>query len=1081
MTFAREVAAVAHAELRSVRRLSRTWLFSAVVLLLGMAAFAAITGLHGFFGAESASAGLLTPRFLMAAVGAQVTLGVFSLALVFLAFDVRARDAKDRLAEVLDARPVGNFALLLGRLIGLVLSVWFVVALLALVWQGLGLLALATDLPVGEPIEPLSLAALVLVDAPAYLAMWCALVILISVVARNRLVTAIVCLALLGLWMWAPTQVPTYLMPMILGVTSATAFPSDLVSVFVPAWDLAHRGCELLLAGGFLTLAAALHPRPDARARTPGLAIGTLLILLGGAGIALLMAELGEPVENRAAWRAFHEAHRDDPKADVVAVTGSVKIDPGRELVVALDYRLRIPGDAASIAFSLNPGMRPTSVLLNGAPADFRHESGLLQVDATAPPGAATLSIAAEGVPDAAFAYLDGEVDGLTMPTNENLVAWLGTQASIFHDDYVALMPGAYWMPLPGVAVDRDDPAYYGKDYFELDLAVEAPASWLVAGPGRREGQAGLARFRPGAPLPEVALFAAPFARAATEVAGVELELLTHPAHGRNVAFFSDAAEEIEQRVGELLESAERMGLGYPYGGLSVVEVPTNLRVYGGGWRMDSVLSLPGIVAMRENGWPTARFESRFSNPERFEDQEGGLAVAKRRVLDRAFHQDITGGNPLHGGVRNLLAFVAGARGEGAAALDFVLHDLAVQLITNRRSGWFSPYSFDGAAGFGRLMAAFAQPGTGSIAGRSYLGETRRAPVRDRALGASLAELDPTEDPQVAANVLWLKGPEIAQAIRFGVGREAAAAMLAELRRRHLGGNFTAADLNAAAAAVGVDLAALLGDWLHDAALPGFVVSPLAIERLQDDDQGRPRYQLRVSVRNEEPVPGLVRLRYEAGRRGTRVEDATAPVRVAGRSSVDIGLVSNQPPHGVELLFFLSLNRDQRRALTIPQVDQTERLAAEPFAGWRVSEWRPAVEPGVVVDDLDAGFVVRYEDERAMAQLTRAAAPPGARLPEADIDQGLPVYGAFPPVRGWARQPHDRAWGKYRRTLARAARGPGNAVAEFLAEIPAPGRWRLGYHLPSMRSERRGDTVLGSYDLRVVAGGEETLPFRRPG
>ena len=71
----------------------------------------------------------------------------------------------------------------------------------------------------------------------------------------------------------------------------------------------------------------------------------------------------------------------------------------------------------------------------------------------------------------------------------------------------MALVPGVFWMPLPGVAVGGDEPGRYGNDYFTMDLQVSVPPTWLVAGPGRRVGEAGEFRFKPAAPVPAIGLW----------------------------------------------------------------------------------------------------------------------------------------------------------------------------------------------------------------------------------------------------------------------------------------------------------------------------------------------------------------------------------------------------------------------------------------------------------------------------------------------------------------------------------------------------------------------------------------------
>lgn len=1093
MTQARQFLAVAFAEMRSARRLTRTWLFAVLSLLIGFGFYLYFTMIHFLASGFSASAGVFNPRFIMAAQGVIVVI-IFLVAVVFLAFDIRARDARERIADVLDVRPVGNLVLLAGRLAGLVFITWLAAALLVFGWQGTGLLALALELPAGEPVEPRSVLAFLFVDAPPALALWCSLVILLAVTLRNRLAVAVLTLALLGGWGWAVFRLPLYLLPAISGQATATVFPSDIVPFSIPAAEFAQRGCQLLLAAGFLLLAAALHPRGD-KHRRPQLAVGIALLALGCAGIAVLVWRIDASRAQQEGWLAAHEARRDEPRAAMESVAGQVVVAPADELTLALDYVLRPPGEG-SMLFSLNPGMRVQSLRLDGAAAEFQHANGLLEVDVPASLANSptlTMSVAAAGAPLAAFGYLDSALDLVALPSNDGLLAFLGIDASVFHEDYVALMPGAFWMPLPGAAAGRDDPARYGHDFFAIDLAVEVPENWLVAGPGRREGSAGAFRFRPTAPVPEVGLLAGPFERSALQAAGVELELLTSAAHSRNKAVFAAAAPALEERLTEIFAGAEKMGLGYPYGGLSVVETPVTLRSYGGGWRMNSRQALPGVVMLRETGWPTSRFDVQFFNEEEAINAEGGLGAARLGVLDRFFQNDVTGGNPLHGAVRNVIGYQTGARGEGAIALDFVLHELATQLLTDRRSGFFSPFVFASGQAFGNLVAnvmtSLFAPGA-SIGGSVYLSLTRTPSVWDRALGAPLADLDPAEDAERALYVLWLKGPEIAQAMLDGLGRETAAALLAEVRRRHAGGNFTAQDFRAAATAVGVDLDALLGDWLHDSALPGFLTSTVRIDRLADDDQGQPRYQISVHVRNDEPVPGLVRLSYGEwqGEEAGWISDATPPVRVAGETSVELGLVASRVPERLSLALYLSLNRDQSIPLPLPDVDEAQSIASEPFTGWRPSAWLPDSDAGIVVDDLDPGFSVAYDDA-ASTGLRLSGVEPDRLPPQTDMDQGLPTYN-ITVVDGWSRDSVPASWGKYRRTVARVEPGDGAARAVFAAQLPAPGRWRLDYHLPEMEytsaSVSLGGSVVtnvrrqagwryGSYDMRIVAGGAETI------
>lgn len=1085
----REFAAVTMAEMRSSRRLVRTWMFIALSVLVGLLMYLYYVVLHGMFSGLSSTFGFLNPRFLISASSFMV-IATFMLAIVFLAFDVRARDARARMIEVLDSRPVGNATLIAGRLTGVVLIAWVPMLVMFALIQGVGAAGLAFDWPFGEPVQPASVFGLLLVDAPLTLGLWCAIVMLLATALRYRLAVVVVALALIGLFFWMIFRVPVYLIPALTGMTSLSYTASDILPLFIDPVIFGQRVCTLLVTVGLVLLAAALHPRKDQQSSAPRFGAAAVLLLLGAGGIgALAWAATGD-VQQRNVWVAAHQAQQDAPRVGIDELSGRIGIEPGETLRLELNYELTAPASqsVSELVFSFNPGMTVQAVRSDGETLAFTHEAGLLTIAMPLAAGAsARLSIVAEGVPNSAFAYLDAALDTTTLTGQDSQLILMGSEASIYAQNYVALMPGVHWLPTPGAATGREDPQRYGRDYFNVDLLVDVPDGWLVAGPGRRQrenGEAHAFRFRPTAPVPEVALLASAFERQAIEVAGVEIELLMSPKHLRNVAVFDEAAEAIRERVSELFEEAEKLGIGYPYRGLSLVETPGILRSYGGGWRMDSVQSLPGIVALREYGFPTTRFEVRFFRLDELEMDEGGVPAAKTDVLANFFRNDVSGGDPLHGALRNVLAFQTGASGEGAIALDFLVHELASQLVSQRRSGYFAAQTYGDSQDFATVMAqtiTSVTTGQGSIGDTVYASATNRPHVWDRALGAALADLSPAEDSIVALNVLWLKVPNIASALIDALGREKVGEVLTELRRRHLGGNFTADDFNAAAAQVGVDMNAIVGDWLRDAALPGFLASDVALFRVADNDQGQPQYQVSVHIRNDEPAPGLVKLVI-----GNRVgreyfSNEMMPTRVPGESAVELAFITNNLPADLGVWPYLSLNRSHI-ALALPEVDASEIVDAEPFTGTRASDWRPPADGGIVVDDLDPGFAVQSGDDETPSSVGGFQTW-GA--PNIDMDEGLPVFPFG--FQSWARQESSASWGKYRRTLARAWKGDGDTKAVFTASLPTAGRWRLDFHLPSLQANAvaaratravgavsvsvgSGDNQLGSYDMELLAG-----------
>ncbi|MCY3838978.1 MAG: hypothetical protein OXH09_10100, partial [Gammaproteobacteria bacterium] len=121
-----EFLAVALAEMRAARRMARTWVFVALTMLLGVLSYVQYAGMHALSGFAS-TLGSFGPKVLVTSIG-MVMAVVLIIGMVFLAFDVRARDQRERMAEVLDARPIGTVGLLAGRLTALVFVLWIPVA-----------------------------------------------------------------------------------------------------------------------------------------------------------------------------------------------------------------------------------------------------------------------------------------------------------------------------------------------------------------------------------------------------------------------------------------------------------------------------------------------------------------------------------------------------------------------------------------------------------------------------------------------------------------------------------------------------------------------------------------------------------------------------------------------------------------------------------------------------------------------------------------------------------------------------------------------------------------------------------------
>ncbi|MCY4056696.1 MAG: hypothetical protein OXG44_01710, partial [Gammaproteobacteria bacterium] len=162
--------AVAAAELRSARRLARTWVFIGIGFGVMGTAYGYYSYLHSSVSTGFLSAGELLPRFASAYFKSYV-LWFFMAAIVFLAFDLCSRDERERISEVLDSRAVSNLPVIGGRLVAIVLVVAMALGGAILLIQAVGTVGRALGWSV-DPLEPVATFTFLFVDAVPAMILW---------------------------------------------------------------------------------------------------------------------------------------------------------------------------------------------------------------------------------------------------------------------------------------------------------------------------------------------------------------------------------------------------------------------------------------------------------------------------------------------------------------------------------------------------------------------------------------------------------------------------------------------------------------------------------------------------------------------------------------------------------------------------------------------------------------------------------------------------------------------------------------------------------------------------------------------
>lgn len=1057
--------------------LKRYWILVTSVYLVALLIYVLQAAIFANYSSFSGSVELVPPRVALTSM-AEFCLTIFVVLAVLLSVEVRARDQRDRLTEVLDTRPFSNMALVLGRYLGVLLVCWLPLLLLPLLLQLVSWLLPLFGIPAGGWLAGYDVLAFVLYLALPTLAFSCAVAMLSALILRNRFVAVVLSIALLFVSLSLVEAKPFVIAQFadLLGV-SQLAQPSDLAPAVANWAGWSQRLTLVLLAVAALLWMVAVHPRPDNSRRLVLAVFGFVLFGLasGVAGYGY-HSQLADYAKVRD-WQQHHQGPV-GVTADLHQLDAQLNIKPGATLTAEVRLQLTAPQqqEAELLTLTLNPGFQISKVLVADTPAQFSHQHGLLQVTLPAPLAAGDsteLTIHYSGKPDPRFAYLDSTVslDQRTEYTGSRKLKQLGEQNAIFTADYVALMPGIYWLPVPGPAHSAEKG--WQRDFFRLNLTVSVPTDWTVAGPAvRKEVNRSATEVRyqlqPTATVPEVALIAAPFISHSTQVGNVRFEVLLHPQHEGLTTALAPAATALQQWLSEQVQAAAAAGLDYPYDVFSLVDVPSSLRSYQGGWRMDSAMAPPGMVLLPEQGLPSARFDTDGSQ-NLFASLMGWAPAADnstdpaeiiRSRLVNYLRNDFSASNVFSGYARNVYQHQVGTTGIGAAGLDDMLSQLTTLVLTGERRY----FALENALIIDKVLNKLMESGqatSATLAEQVLRVFSARPSVWEQALSASLNQFAPQQDPERASDVLALKGGLLASLLYDKLGAKGAGELLQQIRSQYSGGHYRLTDLLAEPQLQQAGLTEALTRWFEQPGLAGLTTAPAELFQLAATASQPLRYQLQFNVHNEEAAPGFARVSWQTDNNGPRYY--SDPFAVGGHSSVAFGMVLSDSPVSVYLEPYLALNRQEFLVATFSKGNIAVK-DQQAFHGVKaLGPRQTVVSEKIIADDLDPGF--RITEVSSNSRLLEWLRPAKATFKEQD--QGLPVSQG--PSRYWSRATDPSAYGRFRHTYALIEAGDGNTKALWNSQLPAKGKWYLEIYLPD--AVQLESTKLGKWHLEIISAG----------
>lgn len=1045
--------AAAQAECRSLFRMVRTWLVIAVVFVpIAILYFSYSNFIASASVSEPTTASIAT-RFLIHSYGGLCVLAAMFGA-IFLVFDARQRDVRDRVSEVLDAGSISNMELVAGRVLGSSFVALVPVWSFCLAAQCAVALDWAAGWNILRPFELGSFVKFFFLYAPLTVVAWCAVIALFAGTVRSRWAVALVSILVLCGMAWAIVRIPIYLYPIFLGLPGIGEIASDIVPRLPNLQDLQRCVGLVLIVVFVLSLTAAAYPRRDHLRIRTYLSLAGLSMLLAGTGYNILALS---PISSHDEWRSVHRDASTAPVLVLEHVSGSMILEPGSAMQIEAELNLGAQSDVAlrDVVFSLNPGLSISDLKVNGADTPFVHEAGLLTLESPEELRSGSeivLGVVANGLPDPGFAYLESAIDPTSVSLWSSALHTLGLEGSVFADDYVALPPGVFWLPLPGANYGYEDPRVRSRDFYTVNLDVEVPDTWLVAAPGIRKETAadrpGYVRFqfRHEHLVPSVGLFASNFVAHSKTIAGIDFEILLHPRHLSSARFFADKLDAISDLVSERVEHWRSRGLTLPCDTFRLVEIPAQLRSYGGGPLMKSIQSMPCMFLLREHGFPQAGFAEYW---ERTESWQSDRSIKDRvaSLLRNHFSSNYSGGNILAGINQNLFLFQTGVHGDGALEIELMLTDLLQTQSLDPRLEFFSPHAFMRRDELDSLLHSSMTPQRMrplfAFVNYPELEGVQGAPfestaVWEHAIGASWHTQDTHDSEFLDVAALFMRSATLATATHLTTESASVVALFSELRRRFSGTTMSAAEFYEVVRELEITAIPRPETWLNQREFPGFTVSKPNVYRLPDDVDGRPQYQTTVHMRNNESSAGTTKVSLAPTPSGRQIqiipESATFLfLTVTGETSVECGWVSEYVPAFV-IVEPVSLSLHGVPGLQIvvhvpsPATDDT--VHSIPLAGHRPSKWLPQPQTGIIVDDLDEGFSTGKIPDRNVEEIVRKRTIGGIIDPD------------------WIRVDYPGAWGTYRRTIATSLPNEGRNRAVFSVRLPTEGEWKLSYHVP---------------------------------
>lgn len=992
------------------------------------------------------------------------------VALVLVHFEqMRGRD----LMESVTAKSYKNICWIIGTVLGISILVYVIARVNFIVLYGVSLQGEVFNLDFGPAPELMSVLNLVFVDIPTTIVFYVALAMVFHQIRPTKLFVGTSTLTVAFLHLVLIQSVPFSWREIMSYSTTNSVLVSEILPYFSTGWILFNRLVSIILAVGMFLVASLLDTRRDSL-RPRYMQAAATCVALGIAGLFVHGFVLNHENQEKQRVAATHRTSSDQGWLDLTRIQGQVKVDPGISLFIDVELFVKKLGEHTldSLQFSFNPGMDLEHVLVDDRQQDFFFADGLITIplNSTDPTTHTwTVSIQASGVPDVDFGYPEPEIDFLGQSgLSLQMPKLLGVKNSIFDPRFVALMPGIRWYPVPlPMGTDKWVQSMQSPgDTYSVDLDIQiAEENWKLAAPERTilESKDFLHyKIHSDGEVPHFAIVASEFHSRIMKANDVELELLIHNRHFKESESMNAIWDLMLSFVAERLSDLSEAGLPFPYKSLTFVEVPNHLRLIGG-YDMPFLYSQPGLVFLRESGYPTANWDRRYEEYLGFEMMSESDRA--KDMTESIFLYDYT--NALGGNLVRAVAdqyspsmdFVPGWQG---LVLTHMRRFLVNDIVMGPDDYNTSPSDITVVAEIADLTAIYP----GLVLDTFFRVNEQQDPRR---LEGQIYEQYMLSD--ASFSVQSMRMSELIQSEDFSLRRSAIELRLSDMYRALMalyGGaklnNLLELETKRIAEQKQLDtgkddrehndssnsVIPILSEWYESTRAPAFSISDLKVVRVAVENTP---YIQRASfkVRNDTDVTGVLKLytdhEFDSFDTGICFE---AP----GQTAYQVNIYADEEIHGIVVESFWSENFGGRylNAPTESVVNTSDVTVEKEFPSITEISWNPHDEDTVIVDNLDSGFKLLDWQNRRDFGLFGDVHWPWDPPPLPSIRaKGLESFNwsKLRANRTWRiiAEPWSNAYGKYRPT-ALVAHGANVEIARFSTSLPVKGRWSLSYYFP---------------------------------